>query len=207
MHKKFNKWLFIPIIIGLALFGALVYFFPQSPWWPQERIVIGLPYQASDPPTSMEPMGETLNHPKPQVPLGHPGIDFKWDHAAKVIASADGTVVSIGPDVENGIELHSMRVRSGKYAITYDEIGEIADGVQKGSKVYKGDVIAYVDAEFGQMHWDFGYALPIMEPLCPLTYFDDNSRSLLEKHWENAYYKARDQFPDICSGDFANRHK
>lgn len=192
-------------LVGGILLATLLYFAPQSPWWPQERIVLSLPYEESDPPIYMEPMGETINHPKPQVPLGHPGIDFKWGHAAKVIAAADGKVVSIKQIVDHDIELNNVKIRSGKYAFSYDEIGELAEGIRTGTNLKRGDLVGYIHPKFLQMHWDFGYALPVLEPLCPMTYFNKEAANSLEATWASAGYKARDQFPDICSGDFAER--
>ena len=201
-----HKWLWLVISLCLIAIGLGMYFLPQSPLWPQERVALGLPYRAEDPPIYIEPMGETINHPIHQTPYGHPGIDFRWDHSTEIIASLDGKVSAIEPIVDHKTSLVNIKVRSGKYAISYDELERPGDGVIVGSELRKGDVVGYVHPEFLQMHWDFGYAMPFGEPLCPMTYFEESARKLIEKHWQDAHYKYRDKFPDICSGDFANRH-
>ncbi len=70
----------IKIIVGIAavliLGSAFVVMRPDS-YLPHQKITIRVPYEFSGVPDSMIPMGETINHPKPQVPNGHPGIDFQ----------------------------------------------------------------------------------------------------------------------------------
>ena len=201
-----KKWHWVPVGFVLIVLMISAYLLPRSPIWPQERIVLGLPYHSDDPPSYMEPMGETINHPKPQTPYGHPGIDFKWDHVAEIISVASGKVTSIDKIVDHDTELFNIQVRAGKYSVSYDELDKVAEGITVGTSINKGDVIGYIHPEFLQMHWDFGYSLPLGEPLCPNTYFDEQSFMLIERHWQEAWYKHRDQFPDICSGDFANRN-
>ena len=65
---------------------------------PHERVTISLPFSKENEAQWLIPMGETIAHPKPQVPHGHPGIDFIWDHSTPIIAVASGTVANIRQD-------------------------------------------------------------------------------------------------------------
>jgi murein DD-endopeptidase MepM/ murein hydrolase activator NlpD len=207
------KKLFIILLIVIAtvLVVGTVYLFPRSPYWPQERIVIALPFSQDQPPKSIIPMGETVDHPN--APLGHPGIDFQWDYPAAVLASADGTVETIkSTKDDNGITNWAVEVRNGKYKLSYVELESYEQSLKKGAKVKTGDKIGiaykpFPDKEHRNLHWELGYSFAIGEPLCPLTYFNSESKKRIEDLWNRlgpAYrdYKA---FPDLCSGGFKNR--
>src|SRR3989344_3488743 len=64
----------------------------------QEKIIISLPYAPSQPTSSIVPMGETIFHPKPQNPEGHPGIDFQWNlgKPIDIIACINGKIIQGG---------------------------------------------------------------------------------------------------------------
>lgn len=82
-----------------------------------------MPYEFSDVPDGMIPMGETINHPKPQVPNGHPGINFQYNGSKShnVVASANGTTTSITKGASNTGKW-DVEVKSGFYLLRYKEM-------------------------------------------------------------------------------------
>src|SRR5438105_15039873 len=100
-----NKFLKVGgvIISACVVFFVLFIIVGVQTHLPHKKIIIRVPYEFSDVPDSMIPMGETINHPKPRVPNGHPGIDFQYNGSKLhyVIASADGTVTSIKKGASN----------------------------------------------------------------------------------------------------------
>lgn len=60
------------------------------------------------------------------------------------------------------------------------------------------------------IHWNFGYyegswrgIYP--ERLCPLTYFDNESRVLIEQIWEKTKWDYKAKYPLVCNGYFENK--
>ncbi len=176
-----------------------------------ERITMTLPFREANRPDSLGPMGETITHPKPQHPRGHPGIDFQWDGSAskQLIASASGVVVTIRTGFYPST--WDLYIVSGCYRIGYGVLGSVAPGLNEGSTVQKGDFIgvpAYAPgtgADMSGFHWEFGYNnASSLYPfrICPMTYFDDSSVQRIEAIWATSTFERKDLFPHICSGDF-----
>ncbi len=175
------------------------------------RITMTFPFTEENSPESLGPMGETITHPKPQHPRGHPGIDFQWDGSAskQLIASASGVVVTI----KNGFYPNTwdLYIVSGCYRIGYGVLGSVAPSLSEGSTVQKGDFIGSpahspgTGADMSGFHWEFGYNnVRSLYPfrICPMTYFDDSSVQRIEAIWATSTFERKDLFPHICSGDF-----
>lgn len=175
---------------------------------PEERVVISLPFNKGTTPNTLIPMGETLEHPKPQNPNGHSGIDLLWysdvgPEETDIIACADGEVVAI---FNTGIgEGDDISIRSGGYLVQYGHMRRVNPELSVGDFVEQGDYLG----KAANMHWAFGYYHDFEkrypEYLCPLTYIDEESREILEGvpimgKMEEA------GFDEICSGDYANLH-
>lgn len=185
-----------------------------SPSDPGGSIVISVPFDRGDSPYGLIPMGETVYHPKPQNPLGHPGIDFQWNHAARILASAGGTVVGI----EKGSwpDTWDVGVRSGSFLISYTELESYNPDLRVGKEIAAGTLIGTpwhptgTHAGYRMIHWNFGYDTghPIYpDRLCPMSYFDSDSRVLMETIWASTVWEYKSQFPDICSGDYKGKNQ
>jgi murein DD-endopeptidase MepM/ murein hydrolase activator NlpD len=207
--------------IGLIILGALVFLFafmlfqPMA-FLPHQKIVISLPFsQQYDSSTGMIPMGETMFHPKPQVPHGHPGIDFQWSHQVPIIASSDGIITNINHGSSNGID---VTIRNGVYELRYKELDEnsLGSNIKLLHIVNKGDFIGYPGASIVggnvahyQLHWEFASISVLLDRFCPVTYFDSDSNKRINNIWSNVSLDANQgvkrNFPDICSGDYENK--
>ncbi len=176
-----------------------------------ERITMTLPFTEGNRPDSLGPMGETISHPKPQNPRGHPGIDFQWDGSAtkQLIASTSGVVATIRTGFHPST--WDLYIVSGCWRIGYGVLGSVAPSLSEGSVVQKGDPIGTpahspgTGADMSAFHWEFGYnnarsLYPFR--ICPMTYFDVNSVQRIEAIWASSTYMHKDLFPHICSGDF-----
>lgn len=129
-------------------------------------------------------MGETINHPFLD---GHPGIDFQWyHHAVPLISSADGVISSISKHAEGGFELE---IDGGWYRTGYLGI-EVDPNLKSGQKIQKGDLVGEPyhatnlpdnNPNLWGFHWEFGYVSLLKNEICPLTYFDANSKERIEK--------------------------
>ena len=184
--------------------------------------ILSLPFSPEDLPDSMVPMGETIAHPDPPNPGGHPGIDFQWyNRTVKILASMDGIVYAI---VDNGNN-HSFdfSIKNGSWGVDCG-LSYVNPDIKVGQQIKRGDFIGYAsghptaelrakEPNFRMIHWQFGYAR--LEPgtverrLCPMNYFDNTSRQLLENFWatipNDDTFKS--QFPYICSGYYTGRDK
>ena len=196
--------MFVFLIFSVFFIRYYILFLPGMP---HKRVIISLPFSKENEAQWLIPMGETINHPKPEVPLGHPGIDFAWDHTVPIIAVADGVIKSVKKDSTEGKAVWNIYVASGDYLTGYTELESYNTELYKGSKVSKGMLIGYPNEANHQIHWEFEYNTPLnflIEPLCPMTYFDEEARSRIESIWENQgdRWPYKDKFPYICSGDF-----
>lgn len=197
------------LIVAMITMFAFRYVVPFLPGRTHDRITISLPFAAEDDARDLIPMGETINHPTAR---GHPGIDFSWDHDVALIASADGVVTSIRRH-EDG-RTWDVEVVTGDYAVRYTELGSFSPELRKGIKVGKGDFIGHPNhpldlpdrnpQHYG-FHWEFDYNTFWVDRLCPLTYFDGDSRRRIENIWAKSTYPHKDRFPDICSGFYHGR--
>ncbi len=167
---------------------------------------ISLPFSLDTPPHTILPMGETIYHPEPQNPGGHPGIDFLWKRKVPILASASGIVTDILPsDGHQG--LWDVGVVSGNFLISYTELSSYNPNLKKGSSVNQYDFIGYPspvdDNQNYMIHWNFGtYGQQPIYPhrLCPLAYFDSASQDSIKRTWQNTIWEYKDQFPKICNG-------
>ena len=184
-----------------------------TPLWPHQRIVVGLPFDPKDPPQWINPVGETIHHPKPQTPHGHPGIDFEWDHDVVMLAAIDGEVSKIERR-QDSPGLWNLDLSSGIYRVGYQEISSVRSDLKVGSNVKKGEVVGKIIAvirnspnapKHSNIHWELDYKIPFYDRLCPMTYFDETSRQVLEKAWADMPDQGdnvKAQFPELCSGDY-----
>lgn len=215
-------WKKILLVLAILVAGAAAYLIlfvivGVQTYLPHERIAIRAPYEFSDIPDGMIPMGETIHHPKPQSPKGHPGIDFGWDdgESHKVISSSYGVVSSI--DLGASDPGHwDLVVTSGFYELRYKELQDYNRDFKKGSKVKTGDLIGYAgifeggDPNAGNKHnnwhWELASKAIIRDRWCPLTYLDSESRKSIDALWaRQPLNQMKTQFPDICSGDYKDR--
>jgi murein DD-endopeptidase MepM/ murein hydrolase activator NlpD len=171
---------------------------------PEERISVALPFAPEDDAIGIAPVGETINHPV----AGHPGIDFGWKHKAPVRASADGVVTAL-PDSGKGNGEIGLVLRSGQYLFEYGSLGEYEKNIKIGSIVKQGDILGYPlskgDGQDYAIHWEIKPAYQNSERLCPMTYFNPDSKARIDKIWathDKGMY-AKD-FPDICNGKWKN---
>lgn len=183
--------------------------FRPDTYLPHKRIVIAVPFTADNAPSTLIPMGETIEHPKPQTPKGHPGIDFAWEPgvAGRVTSSSDGTVSGIKLGGSHA-ELWDVEVSSGPYLLRYKELKVYNQELKRGTKVKIGDYIGTPGTLAGGFHWEFASQSLARDRFCPMTYFDPASKQLIEKIWDQTPVDAmkgmKRQFPDICSGDYKN---
>ena len=184
------------------------------------RIIITLPFDPQNPPDGIMPMGETVHHEAKYG--GHPGIDFQWndpDEPPKFYSSAGGEIVEL---VQDGDDWRMVLFHTGyddKYFTKYS-LGSYNTELEVGDVVEKFTFLGMVpsphpeDNMFGT-HWEFGLACAEYRNgerveecrfgfhgprLCPLTYFDEDSLTLLETLWETATYEDKEQFPLLCNG-------
>lgn len=177
---------------------------------------MSLPFDKQDPPYGLIPMGETVYHPKPQNPIGHPGIDFQWDHKAPILAAVGGTIIGIEKG-ESWVNLWDVRVRNGQYQISYTELESYNPELAVGEEIKVGTFIGYPQRpdvftdklEYRMFHWEFGYYTggKYPERLCPMNYFDAEARIILENIWTNYDWEYKREFPNICSGGFENKNQ
>lgn len=220
--KRWLKWLLIILGIILVLSGLIwlwnkLEYFTPTPLIAHHKVSITLPYSSENEATNMISMGETIAH---NFYGGHPGIDFQWDHSVPLIAVVDGKVTGIKNSDDMGEPVITLTMKVGEYQIVYQELEKVTQGITKGSMVAKGEVIGsphcHVNVDQNgvsrtscQTHWEFGYSRlsPGFERLCPLTYFDLDARTRIEKLW--ASIPDNDRFkqnaPNICSNIYANR--
>lgn len=220
LWKRWWLWLIVLIVsIGTALLWVFLY--PLA-YLPHERITVQVPYRLTDPPSGIMPMGETIYHPKPQVPHGHPGIDFGWEagDSHDVISSSSGAVASIIQGASDPGKW-DVEVQSGVYSLRYKELEDLAAGLQIGDHVGANDLIGhaghYCDNSgpnaqehcWFNFHWELASRSIAMDRWCPVSYLDEISRQSLETIWSaiSADHKVKSQFPYICSGDYAGKEE
>ena len=189
------------------------------------RIIITLPFDPQNPPNDIMPMGETVHHEAKYG--GHSGMDFQWndpDEPPKFYSSAGGEIVEL---VQDGDDWRMVLFHTGyndKYFTKYS-LGSYNTELEVGDVVEKFAFLGMVpsphpeDNMFGT-HWEFGLACAeyrngeLVEEcrfgfhgprLCPLTYFDEDSLTLIETLWETATYEDKDQFPLLCNGFYEGR--
>lgn len=191
--------------------SAVAYFlFRPDTFLPHQRITLHVPYDTNNPPVSLIPMGEKIYHPN--APSGHPGIDIQWDNPnANVLASADGTITSIRQEFDKWNKWEIV-VETWPYLVRYKEMETYNQALQVGQKVKVGDLIGHpanpkLHNEIGayQIHWEFGSPSVIRDRFCPMTYFDDASKTSIQSVWDKTNWQYKNQYPNICNGDYANK--
>ena len=81
------------------------------------------------------------------------------------------------------------------------------------SIVKQGDLIGHAGKFCDQehcwfnLHWELASPSPILDRWCPVNYFETESRRSIEGVWANvpANHNVKSKFPDIRSGDYANK--
>lgn len=60
-----------------------------------------------------------------------------------------------------------------------------------------------------QIHWELASVSLISDRWCPMSYFDGESRKIVERIWESvpATDQMKKQFPYICSGDYYGKEE
>lgn len=203
-------------MIGIAAIVVVIAwgFVQPMSFLPHARIVIGVPYRMTDLPDNIIPMGETVYHPKPQNPTGHPGIDFQWNSGERhdVIASAEGVVTNISEGTSDG-RGWDVETENGMYLLRYKELDDVASGLRVGDAIRKGDLVGHVGRYcdsyqycWFNLHWEFASVSLLRDRFCPVTYFDAVSYESITKLWASIPLDAEQgikaKFPDICSGDY-----
>lgn len=206
-------------VIGLIILVIALFLFQPWAFIPHGHIEIGLPFGSeSDAKTSLIPMGEMVEHNAANGnPKGHPGIDFGFQAITPIIASADGWVFRVGPTEAGSIDI---TVYSGLfYKIEYKELNVVEPWVRFGAKVKKGQVLGTTGRDriiegrptkadgSGQIHWELTSSSLIIDRLCPMTYFDPESKQRIDQIWANIpeSNQFKKDYPDICSGVFKDR--
>ncbi|MHB8604391.1 MAG: hypothetical protein ACYDCK_03965 [Thermoplasmatota archaeon] len=211
-RRGWKRWWPLALVLVLLPPAAFAFYLTWPPaFFPHDRIVISLPFEANDTPSYMIPMGETIYHPKPQVPHGHPGVDFQWANGTShaLLAVADGVFWSakLGASEPGKWDIE---VKSGEYLVRYKELDDYNASLHFPSHVAKGQIIAhaghYCDPQhcWFNVHWELASMSTLQDRWCPVTYFDDASRAAIERVWANvpANDTVKSRFPDICSGDY-----
>lgn len=208
----------VKILIGLfALAIGFVMFAIISPeaFLPHQKIIISVPFDKNNLPRELIPMGETIAHPKPEVPNGHPGVDFKWDDNANILSSSDGEVIAI-KQIPEHFNNWDLEVSSGPYRLRYKELQDYNLNLKVGSKVKKGDFIGhpghfvFADGHGDyQLHWELASSSFILDRWCPMSYFDQESKKIMEEVWGKVpqHNQFKSEFPHICSGDYYGKEE
>jgi len=215
------KW--IGLVLGSLILIAVLYAFQPWVFLPHQKIQISLPFALEDDiNTSLIPMGETIEHNASNgTPDGHPGIDFGWDQETNVIAVADGRIMRVYKNQDNQF---AVEERLGLfYKTIYQELNKLDPAIKPFAKVKKGQVIGQTGfnrSVYGserppkggpsaQLHWDFASSSMIIDRLCPVTYFDAESRARIEKIWARvpANNQFKIKFPKICNGLFDGKEE
>lgn len=172
----------------------------------EEKIIISLPYSADQPTNSIVPMGETIYHPDPPNPGGHPGIDFQWSliKPIDIIACADGEVASAEKTPSHN--KYDVSINTRGYTIVYAELENIDDAIKKGAKVTLGQIIGEPGKFNGNhynIHWELKHGT---NRICPMSYFDTDSKKRIEAAWASTNsLKMKANSPDICSNFYKDK--
>lgn len=194
-----------------------------QPWvfLPHTQIVISLPFAPEDDAfTQMIPMGEIeeWHNAATGLPNGHPGIDFQWNKETQILAVAAGPIMNIRKNEEG--EFIVEQSLGLFYRTTYQELNTVEPGLGVGTNLKKGQLIGtsgYHQVNFDrppalsdpsiQMHWDFASSSMLVDRLCPLGYFDDESKKRIEAIWARvkASGQYKTEYPEICNGYYQDR--
>lgn len=206
-----HRWLKISgLAVGVVILALAFIVVRPDTYWPHKRLVIRAPFELSDPPSTLIPMGEKVYHP--DSPSGHPGIDFQWSHKdVNIVASADGKISKLQQTPEH-FNNWDMEITSWPYVIRYKELQDYDTNLKKGSSVKAGQFLGHpthpADGETGrgiQLHWEFASVSLIRDRFCPMTYFDEASRQVIEAVWAKSTWQYKNQYPNLCNDDYFNK--
>jgi hypothetical protein len=168
---------------------------------------------------------------------GHPGLDLLWeweneegqrDREPNILAAATGRVSRVWESSWHGggtlvVELvhegFDKPYYTGYAGITVGLGPEIGDTIQKGEVIGPVKAKPTSSSYLSMIHWDLGYFVKPEDDgtvrslwatkrrLCPMTYFDESSRSAIEEVWEASTNEFKEPFPYICNGDFRGREE
>lgn len=210
------KW--IGLTIGIVALPLILFLFQPWAYLPHGHIEISLPFAPEyDSRVSLIPMGEKIEHNEANGnPNGHPGIDFGFTGITPIIASADGRIFTVGKTEAGSIDITAY---SGFYKIEYKELNSVEPDIKPLAKIKKGQLLGYTGRKelleraptkadgSGQIHWELASASLLIDRLCPMSYFDAESRRRIEAIWaavpDNDQFKKN--YPDICSGVFKGK--
>jgi len=168
-------------------------------------------------PDQIMPMGETINH---EIKYGgHPGIDFQWTDGdgVKIYSSMDSEVIGIFKSSRAG--LYDLATKNGGWGVDYTELESVNPELKVGSRLKVGDWVGIPNhpndlegnPKYRMIHWQFGYSdyiIPgkVKDRLCPLTYFSESARNLIEKIWiDTDWPEMKANAPEICSNYFKGK--
>ncbi len=213
---KVLKW--FGLVVGAVVLLLALFLFQPWAYLPHDHIEISLPFPPeSDSTVRLIPMGEKIEHTAENGnPNGHPGIDFGFMGVTPIIASADGWIFMAGKTEAGSIDVTTY---SGFYKIEYKELNTIEPGIKRFAKIKKGQLLGYTGRKellmgaptkedgSGQIHWELASASLLIDRLCPMGYFDAESRRRIEAIWASvpADSEFKKDYPDICSGVFKDR--
>ena len=213
---KVLKW--FGLVVGVVVLLLALFLFQPWAYLPHDHIEISLPFPPeSDSTVRLIPMGEKIEHTAENGnPNGHPGIDFGFMGVTPIIASADGWIFMAGKTEAGSIDVTTY---SGFYKIEYKELNTIEPGIKRFAKIKKGQLLGYTGRKellmgaptkedgSGQIHWELASASLLIDRLCPMGYFDAESRRRIEAIWASvpADSEFKKDYPDICSGVFKDK--
>ena len=168
---------------------------------------------------------------------GHPGLDLLWeweneegqrDREPNILAAATGRVSRVWESSWHGggtlvVELvhegFDKPYYTGYAGITVGLGPEIGDTIQKGEVIGPVKATPTSSSYLSMIHWELGYFVKPEDDgtvrslwatkrrLCPMTYFDEASRSAIEAVWDASTNEFKEPFPYICSGDYRGREE
>jgi hypothetical protein len=213
---KVLKWL--GVVVGLVILLLALFLFQPWAYLPHKHIEISLPFAPQyDSTVRIIPMGEKIEHNEANGnPNGHPGIDFGFIGVTPIIASADGRIFAASKTEAGSIDITTY---SGFYKIEYKELNTIEPEIKRFAKVKKGQLLGYTGRKellqraptkedgSGQIHWELASSSLLIDRLCPMGYFDAESKRRIEAIWASvpADSQFKKDYPDICSGVFKDK--
>ncbi len=186
-----------------------VYQANESVQKPTEKITIILPFDTRHLPKNINPMGETVEHPDPPNPGGHPGIDYifnneKGEEIVPILAMADGEVKRA--EDEGPGKGSIVCINSGSYAYCFGHLKTIDPSIKTGAPVKQGQKVG----TGSNIHNDFGYARNsgdwVPERLCPLTFLSYSQRIILENIPISDKMIAAG-FTEVCNGEYKEKNE
>lgn len=202
MKKLLSYSLTAILILVIALSGCGG---ENSGGMPPVSFIISLPFSEINKPYALMPMGETINHPDPPNPGGHPGIDFMWDQKTDIIACTNGTVNKI--ELTESHNKWDVFINTNDFYVGYTTLENVDENIRIGTQVYAGQKIGesglfdHGDGTFHYMiHWEVGI-IEGHRRVCPMAYFDETSRQRIVDIWADTnWLEMKEQFPHICNG-------